>query len=84
MERPKYITRSVIAISILLFSIQLSFSQSPYRDPIYKAYSRGKMDVWYELMHSCEKNLNQNSFEEQLELISYYYGYTAWLIGAEK
>ncbi len=84
MERPKYTTRFVIAISILLFSVQLGFSQSPYRDPIYKAYSRGKMDVWYELMHSCEKNINPNSFEEQMELISYYYGYTAWLIGAEK
>ncbi|AXT50690.1 hypothetical protein D1818_07535 [Aquimarina sp. BL5] len=85
MERPKYITRFVITISVLLLSIQLSFSQSPYRDPIYKAYSRGKMDVWYELMHTCEKNVSSNSsFDEQLELISYYYGYTAWLIGAEK
>ncbi|MHA7060236.1 tetratricopeptide repeat protein [Aquimarina sp. M1] len=84
MERQKYITRSIIAIITLLFSIQLGFSQSPYRDPIYKAYSRGKMDKWLELMNSCEKNVNTNSFEEQLELISYYYGYTAWLIGAEK
>lgn len=84
MERSKYTTRSVIVISTLLISMQLGFSQSPYRDPIYKAYSRGKMDVWYELMHTCEKNVNPNSLEEQLELISYYYGYTAWLIGAKK
>ncbi|WP_299438345.1 M48 family metallopeptidase [uncultured Aquimarina sp.] len=84
MERPKYITRFVIGISVLLLSIQLGFSQSAYQEPIYKAYSRGKMDTWYELMHSCEKNVNSNSYEEQLELISYYYGYTAWLIGAEK
>ncbi|WP_299314026.1 hypothetical protein [uncultured Aquimarina sp.] len=42
------------------------------------------MDKWYGLMHSCEKNANPNSYDEQLELISYYYGYTAWLIGAEK
>ena len=84
MERSKYITKLIITISTLLFSVQLCFSQSPYRDPIYKAYSRGKMVKWYELMHSCEKNVNLNNFEEQLELISYYYGYTAWLIGAEK
>jgi len=84
MERPKYITRIVFVISILLLSVQLGFSQSPYRDPIYKAYSRGKMDKWYVLMHACEKNANKNSMEEQLELISYYYGYTAWLIGAEE
>ncbi len=84
MERPKHITRFVIVISILLLSIQLGFSQSSYRDPIYKAYSRGKMNTWYELMHACEKNVNPSSFDEQLELISYYYGYTAWLIGAKK
>ncbi|MGS0523804.1 tetratricopeptide repeat protein [Zobellia nedashkovskayae] len=38
-------------------------------------------------MNSCrlaKKNVNENSIEEQLELVSYYYGYTAWLIGAEK
>ncbi len=84
MERPKYITRFVITTSVLLLLVQLGFSQSHYQAPIYKAYSRGKMDVWYDLMNSCEKNLNSNDFDEQLELISYYYGYTAWLIGAEK
>lgn len=84
MERPQYITRLVLVIFTLMLSMQFGFSQSTYRDSIYKAYSRGKMDKWYELMHTCEKNVNQNSLEEQFELISYYYGYTAWLIGAKK
>ncbi len=84
MERTKYITRILLVISVLLFSLQLSFSQSSYRDLMYKAYSRGKMDKWYQLMHVCEKNANQHNLEEQLELISYYYGYTAWLINAKK
>lgn len=84
MERPQYITRLVIVIITFLLSTQLVLSQSTYRDSIYKAYSRGKMDKWFELMHTCEKNVNQNNLEEQFELISYYYGYTAWLIGAEK
>jgi tetratricopeptide (TPR) repeat protein len=84
MERQKYISRSVIIISFLLLSIQVSFSQSSYSDPIYKAYSRGKMDIWFELMDTCQKNVDPRNLEEQLELISYYYGYTAWLIGAEK
>ena len=84
MERQKYISRTVAMIAVLLLSMQLSFSQSPYQEPIYKAYSRGKMDVWYDLMNTCEENVNTESLAEQLELISYYYGYTAWLIGAEK
>lgn len=84
MERKEYISRVVIVLAIVLFSGQICFSQSPYRDQIYKAYSRGKMDVWHEVMNTCENNVSLQSFDEQLELISYYYGYTAWLIGAER
>lgn len=84
MERPQYITRPVIVMLILLLSAFSGFSQSPYRDAIYKAYSRGKMDVWHTLMLACEKNVDPNDKAQQLELISYYYGYTAWAVGAEK
>ncbi len=84
MERPQYITRVVFVIMTLLLSTQFGFSQSTYGDSIYKAYSRGKMDKWLEIMNACEKNVNKDNDEEQLELISYYYGYTAWAIGAEK
>ncbi len=85
MERPQYITRVVLVMITLLLSMQLGFSQSTtYRDSIYKAYSRGKMEKWQEIMNIFEKNVNQNNIEEQFELISYYYGYTAWLVGAEK
>lgn len=69
---------------ILLFSIQSSFSQTTYSDSIYKAYSRGKMDKWFNIMKACEKSASHKSLAEQLELISYYYGYTGWLINAEK
>jgi len=84
MEGAKYTTRLALVIITLLLSVQLGFSQSAYRDSIYKAYSRGKMDKWYDLMQTCEKNANKDNVEEQLELINYYYGYTAWLVGAEK
>ena len=84
MERQKYISGLVLILSVFLLSTQLVFSQSSYSEPMYKAYSRGKMDVWLELMNDCEKNVNRHNEEELLELISYYYGYTAWLIGAEK
>jgi len=84
MERPQYFTRFVIAMITFLLSMHLGFSQNTYRESIYKAYSRGKMDKWYEIMNTCENNVNQNNYEEQLELINYYYGYTAWLISTEK
>ncbi len=84
MERTQHITRLVLVTFTLLLSMQWGFSQSVYGDSIYKAYSRGKMDKWLEIMNKCEKNVNQHNVAEQFELISYYYGYTAWLIGAEK
>jgi tetratricopeptide (TPR) repeat protein len=84
MERPQYITRVVLVIITFLLSTQLGFSQNTYRDSIYKAYSRGKMDKWFDIMNAFEKKVDKNNEAEQFELISYYYGYTAWLIGAEK
>lgn len=84
MERSQYFTRSVIVVITLLLSMHLGFSQNAYRDSIYKAYSRGKMDKWLQIMNACEKNIDRKNTEEKLELISYYYGYTARLIGAEE
>lgn len=85
MERPQYITRYVMVMLTVLLSMPLGFSQSTsYRDSIYKAYSRGKMDKWLQIMETCEKNVHPKNTAEELELISYYYGYTAWLIGSEK
>lgn len=84
MERPQHITRVVLVGITWLLSMQSGFSQNAYRDSIYKAYARGKMDKWYTIMRTYEKNVDQHNVEEQLELVSYYYGYTAWLVGAEK
>lgn len=84
MERSQYIARLIIVMVTLLVSMPSGFSQTAYRDSIYKAYSRGKMDKWLKIMNTCEKNVDSDSYEEQLELISYYYGYTAYLISVEE
>ena len=84
MERAQHITRSVIVIIIVLLTVQSGFGQNRYRDTIYKAYSRGRMDVWYTLMLECEKNVDFSNVEQQMELVNLYYGYTAWAVGAEK
>jgi tetratricopeptide (TPR) repeat protein len=84
MERSQHIARLGLVMLTLLLSSQWGLSQNAYRDSIYKAYSRGKMDKWYAIMETCEKSINPGNVAQQLELLSYYYGYTAWLIGAEK
>ena len=69
---------------MMVLSMPSGFSQHKYRDAIYKAYSRGKMDTWYTLMQEFEERVDQNDEAQRLELISYYYGYTAWAVGGEK
>lgn len=84
MERSQYTYGLVFVLIATLTSFTMVWSQSPYAEPIYKAYSRGKMDVWYNQMHTCEMNHVRGNFDQEMELLTLYYGYTAWLIGAEK
>lgn len=84
MERSQYTSRLIVILLVSLMLWSAGWSQSVYREPIYKAYSRGKMDVWFNLMHSCEKSHTKGNFSQEMELLNLYYGYTAWLIGAEK
>lgn len=83
MERSQYIMKFVLSFCFLAFFVQVTYAQSFVNDPLYEAYSRGKMDVWYELMYKYKTQVNQNDLDEQLDLINYYYGYTGWLIGAK-
>ncbi|MGB0391080.1 MAG: tetratricopeptide repeat protein [Salibacteraceae bacterium] len=84
MERKKN-SLNLILIVGLLFSISFNLNaQSIYHAPIYEAYSRGKMDVWLELMGRYEKNQDFSSEIDKIELVKLYYGYTAWLISVDK
>jgi len=77
--------RLILLVSFIVFSTQLSYSQTDnYNDRIYEAYARGKMDVWLEEMQMFETNNTFSNTEDKLELISLYYGYTAWLISVDK
>ena len=75
-----------IIVLILLFSSIQNFksnAESAYKPIIYKAYINGDMNKWASVIYTIEKQ-NPTSVEGTLELISYYYGYTAFLIGTKK
>ena len=84
MEGQKYITRLILLSGLILFIIQTSFSQSVYKNQIYEAYARGKMDKWHEVMLDFEATISFDSIDEKLELINLYYGYAGWLVSVDK
>ncbi|MCG8698440.1 MAG: hypothetical protein MI922_10335 [Bacteroidales bacterium] len=83
MERQKCFFRLVLIVSLICITTQLNFAQHEYRDKIYDAYSRGKMHTWYLLMKKFETETNYSDLQQSIQLVNYYYGYTAWLIGNE-
>lgn len=84
MEREKYFIKLALVFSFILFSIQSSLGQTIDVDRLYEAYARGKMDVWFELMHGLESKNNLVTIDNKLEMINLYYGYTAWLISVDE
>ncbi|MFT5185542.1 MAG: tetratricopeptide (TPR) repeat protein, partial [Flavobacteriales bacterium] len=84
MEGKKRIWRLTLVPILLLFSVQVSLAQSDHTDRLYEAYARGKMDVWFSLMQEFEEENDFSSSDKKLELVNLYYGYAAWLVGAEQ
>jgi len=71
---------------VLLFSffnVPFLFSGSAHQSVIYQAYISGKMDKWASVITSVEKEKSPG-IDRKLELISYYYGYSGYLIGTKK
>jgi len=58
-------------------------AQSGYKLQIYNAYINGDMNKWATIIHNFEKE-SPSTIERKLELLSYYYGYIGYLIGAKK
>ena len=84
MEGQKHISRLIVLVGCIILIIQTAYSQTSYSDEIYKAYARGNMSRWLEVMKGCEASTNKTELQKQLELINYYYGYTGWLISVKK
>lgn len=84
METKKLFSRLFFIASFLLVFFQYGYTQSASNNQIYEAFSRGKMDIWYNVMQSFESTMDKNCDTDKLELINYYYGYVGWLISVEK
>jgi tetratricopeptide (TPR) repeat protein len=79
MERKKYIP---IIVGLVLFCAGDIYGQSPQK-AIYDAYIESDMRKWRVIMLQFAETQSKN-LEQKLELVGYYYGYTAWHIDNEK
>jgi tetratricopeptide (TPR) repeat protein len=73
----------VIAV-LLLLSISAIQGNNNYKLDIYNAYVNGDMNKWAQIVKSIENSGTAKTTEQNLELIEYYYGLTAYLIGTKK
>jgi tetratricopeptide (TPR) repeat protein len=81
MEKPKNLLNLfVIVLILILTSTNHCKSESIYKKMIYKAFVNGEMYKWEEIIHTMEENNYNKTMEQKLELINYYYGFTAHLI----
>lgn len=84
MEGKKHLLVSVLIVTGLFLYIHTAYGQNTVKEEIYEAYARGKMDKWYTVMKQFEAGMNKSSRKDVLDLVSYYYGYTGWLISVDK
>lgn len=73
--------RFIIILILLLFNSGIL--KSGYREDIYKAYIKGNMSEWREVINHMEQEKNKTD-DFMLELLNYHYGYIAWCIEKKK
>jgi len=71
-----------IFLFIFAFSTILLVAQVSNKVLIYNAYVNGNMLKWENVILSIEKQ-KPTSPDDKLELLSYYYGYTGYLLGVK-
>jgi len=77
--------RKACLIAVLIFLASFSsFAIPNYKLEIYNAYVNGDMNKWAQIVKTMESSGNIKTIEQNLELIEYYYGLTAYLIGTKK
>lgn len=72
-------------ISILTASINLEvYAESPYKKITYNAFISREMHKWANVIHTIEISTGSKTLVQKLELLDYYYGYAAYLIGKKQ
>ena len=60
------------------------YAESPNKKIVYNAFISREMYKWANVIHTIEISTGTKTLEQKLELIDYYYGYAAYLIGKKQ
>jgi len=84
MEKSRnYFRVMILGIFIAYFGLELN-AVSPYKKIVYKAFISREMHTWANVIYTIEISSGPKTLAQKLELIDYYYGYAAYLIGKKK
>ncbi len=81
MERTQYLW--IVVLFTMIPHKTICTNQPEYRKTIYDAYITGDMQKWKEVIEQMEKTTDL-PLPIRLELLSYYYGYTGFLVGSKQ
>lgn len=84
MERSKYFVGKLMLALLLISQLTLQSAYSTNKKAIYTAYINKDMNKWIAVIQDIETKSPPKTIDQKLELISYYYGYTAFIIGMKK
>lgn len=69
----------IIYILLFTFSPEL-YSEEPYKKIIYTTFISHEMNKWQNVIQLIETKYTPVTVEKKIELLSYYYGFTGYLI----
>ena len=80
MNRP---VKSLLLLLLILNTVTLSSplaAQTKYSKTIYNAFISGDFSIWLSIINTIEHSNEALTNDQELELVSYYYGYVSHLI----
>lgn len=83
MNKINISTHKALLFSLLLISVDL-FATSPFEHNIYAAFTKRDMVKWENTIRSIEQSKYVDTVDEKIDLINYYYGLIAYLIGQKE
>ncbi len=84
MEKSRNQLKIVISSILMLLFVPNVMATSAYKKIVYNAFINREMGKWANVIYSIEISTSPTTVEQKLELIDYYYGYSAYLIGKKQ
>lgn len=84
MHLSNFLQKIISLTTVLLIFTSATYSENLYSKEIYTAFINRDMQKWEKVILTYESSNAENTVDQKLELISYYYGYIGYLLGIKQ